>query len=630
MQPPSRRRAVPARGFGWALLLTLLAAATADAAPRRAVTLVSVGRPPASVHAGAKIALAAKVRNRTSRTRAASLRALLRGTGVKARGRVIGRKRLRGLRARRSAGFKIAARLPRALRAGRYRVTVCVRARGRRASCRRARGRMRVRPACRPSPAPAGPAPLAPVPKQVQPTPEPQPCRAPELPPCPAPSPSPSPSATPSPSGSPRGVVFQRVEGFGSSARVFDDPHVFDVVGAAPAMTAAQRGEVLDVLYRELGLSRVRPVQPETAEGVGIEPANDNGDPFAMDPAGFDFAGRRLDAHAAHVLGVRARGAPVAWNSPLNRESWMGVSTAADVAEYAEWLLAQVRRFAEQGARLDYVSVANEPSFSRNRMSGEFIRDVIKVLGPRLEAEGLLVPFVIPDDVRASAGAAKAATILADPQARRYVGALATHLYDEPVSNVAAMRDLAQRYGLPLWMSEFSVGAMSREGPPLTPEFEWALLMHELLVGYDVSAIDYLWGFIGAGKTETTLVTLEHTDTAYQGFRRTKVFYYFGQYSRFVRPGALRVSVSSSDPRVRVSAFYRGDERVLVAINPTGSAIATTLSAPDLAGVARLSPTRTSATENWATRAPVPVAGESASVTLPARSVTTLTGTNAP
>ena len=82
--------------------------------------------------------------------------------------------------------------------------------------------------------------------------------------------------------------------------------------------------------------------------------------------------------------------------------------------------------------------------------SGAFLRDVIKNLGPRLRVEGLDTMFVTPDDVRSSNGASKAAIILADPAARQYVGALATHLYDESVTNVSQMKALAVQYDLPL------------------------------------------------------------------------------------------------------------------------------------------------------------------------------------
>jgi O-glycosyl hydrolase len=313
--------------------------------------------------------------------------------------------------------------------------------------------------------------------------------------------------------------------------------------------------------------------------------------------------------------------------SPLNRDTWMGVQAgSADVQEYAEWMLAQVRRYDADGAPLDYISLANEPSYSRNTMSAEFIRDVIKALVPRLRAEGLLVPFVIPDDVRASDAAAKARIILADPAVRPYIGALATHLYDQPISNLAALQQLAQQYRLPLWMSEFTQSAMSSASLPSTP-LAWAQLMHTLLSTYNVSAIDYLWGFAGGSDPGGTLISLKTANGNYQGFTPNKAYYYFGQYSRFIRPGAQRVSVTTSQPDIQVSAYYRDTTRILVAINPTNTPITTRLTAPDLQNVTRMTPTRTTPTENWNTTTPLTVNNTTITITLEPQSTTTLTGT---
>lgn len=102
----------------------------------------------------------------------------------------------------------------------------------------------------------------------------------------------------------------------------------------------------------------------------------------------------------------------------------MGVTTEDDAAEYAEWLLAQVSRCAELGVELPYLSVANEPSYNRNTMTGEFIRDVIKVLGPMLRAAGFGTMIVLADDLNPTTTATVATPVLADEEARSYVGAL--------------------------------------------------------------------------------------------------------------------------------------------------------------------------------------------------------------
>ena len=575
--------ALPWLAAGLAVVLLWLVLSPEDGSSKPSMRLGRVVVTPRSAEPGDRIRVRSAIRNAAGvQRRARVVVSLSRTRGARSR-IVIARRLLKTLMPGSRGRFALGATVPRRLAPARYYVFACIRNRGGSGVCRLSRRRLRVVP--RVGGPPGGP-------------------------------------------GVPRGTVYQTIDGFGTSSRVFEDPHAFGVNGPAPPTTTAQRDAVFDALYVDLGLTRIRPVQPDTAAGpppIGIEPQNDNSDPNATDSSRFNFSGRRLDLHAAHVIRAKARGVTVAWTSPLNREVWMGVTTSQDAAEYAEWLLAQVRRFKQQGAPLDYISVANEPSYSRNTMSGKFIRDVIKNLGPRLAAEGLRVPFVVPDDVRASNSAAKASTILADPAARRYVGALATHLYDEPVTRVASMSSLAKTYGLPLWMTEFALGGMDTAGRGGQP-IDWTLLMHDLLVRYDLAAIDYFWGFSGVGE-EATLITLNYTGGTYTGFTRNKVYYYLGQYSRFVRPGAQRVSVSTSDDRIRISAYYRGDTRVLVAINPGDSSVTTRLTAPDLVGVSSMKPTRTSGTENWAALARVDVSAAGLTATLPARSVTTFSGT---
>ena len=424
-------------------------------------------------------------------------------------------------------------------------------------------------------------------------------------------------------------VRYQTMDGFGSSLRVFDDPHVFENFNpatrrAATILTPAQQGEVMDRLYRDLKLTRVRPVSPDTAVGAGIEPVNDNSNPNVTDLSKFNFAWKNLDAHTDYLVRARERGATTFFHSPLNRESWMGTTTLNDAAEYGEWLLAQVRRSAERGVRLPYLAVANEPSYGRNSMSGEFIRDVIKHVGPRLRAEGFDTMFVTTDDVRPSNAAAKARVVLADPVARQYVGALATHLYDESVTNVGQMKALAEQYQLPLWMTEFSMSGMPSAGRPANP-FAWASLMHDLISTYNVSAVDYMWGFFGEWEGNSSmLITLNNTGATYDGYTLNKTYYTTGQFSRFVEPGAERIKAQSTDATVQATAFLDDDgDLVIVAINNGALNQQTTFSLSGLAGFDRVDVVRTSGSENWATLAPVSVSGSGFSTVLPHNSVTT-------
>lgn len=430
-------------------------------------------------------------------------------------------------------------------------------------------------------------------------------------------------------------TAFQKMDGFGSSERAFDDPHVFNNFNAATmraqtTMTAAQQNAVMDKLYVDLRFTRVRPVCPETQSGVGIEPVNDNSDPNQSNLSSFNFAWKNLDVHMDYVARARQRGVTTWFVSPLNRETWMGTTSTNDVAEYAEWLLAQALRCQTLGHPLPYISVSNEPSYTRNTMSGAFIRDVIKLVGPKLRAAGLETRFVVPDDVRSSNAATKTQTIMSDPIARQYVGAMGTHLYDEPLSNLSQMQALAAQYSVPLWMTEYPLslaGSLGQGGGP----FDWCNLIHELLGTYNVSAVEYMWGFFGQWENKSQLVVLNHSTSGamnYTGYTLTKEYYVTGQYSRFVLPGSRRVLVSGDDATIKVTAFVNWPQLTIVAYNSNTSGNATVpFSIVGLPSIASVNAVRTSDTENWATLPEIAVSGSSFTTTLPHRSVTTFTAT---
>jgi O-glycosyl hydrolase len=90
--------------------------------------------------------------------------------------------------------------------------------------------------------------------------------------------------------------------------------------------------------------------------------------------------------------------------------------------------------------------------------------------------------------------------------------------------------------------------------------------MQQLLADDDVSAIDYMWGYFGDWD-RSQLIRLKVSGTTYTGFDMTKQYYVMGQYSRYVRPGAVRIAATSSDPDVKVAAFVDGAKPVVVVTN---------------------------------------------------------------
>jgi hypothetical protein len=74
--------------------------------------------------------------------------------------------------------------------------------------------------------------------------------------------------------------------------------------------------------------------------------------------------------------------------------------TESNPTEYVEWALALLRRWRTQGVEMPYFSILNEPGYVRSGIwSGQWIRDVTKLLGAKLEADGFSTKLVVPDDL---------------------------------------------------------------------------------------------------------------------------------------------------------------------------------------------------------------------------------------
>jgi O-glycosyl hydrolase len=409
---------------------------------------------------------------------------------------------------------------------------------------------------------------------------------------------------------------YQTMNGFGTSERVFDDPHLTNTFDAATQRGAviipqSAQAEILGKLYGELGLTRVRSVTE-----AGIEPSKGS----------FNFAWKRNDAHIEYVKQAMSYGLTTYFLSPVTLENWMDESNPQD---YVTHTMTILRRWKAQGVEPPYYSIINEPGFSRSGIwSGDWIKTVTISLGRQLKAEGFKTKLVIPDDVRASEAYNRASVVLADSEARSYIGALAFHLYDESINNVEKMKQLSDQYGIPLWMSEFYSGAMSTAGLP-ADALSWGDLMYQLISTYNVSAIDYMWGFFGQWDN-AQLISITHSGNSYTGYQLKKEYYVMGQYSRFVKAGALRISAQSSNSVLHVTAFTNPDHSVaIVAVNTGGTDTTTTFSLLGADGISSF-PTviRTSNNENWVTLPTVSIENNTFTINLKAKSITTLTSTS--
>lgn len=392
----------------------------------------------------------------------------------------------------------------------------------------------------------------------------------------------------------------QVIQGFGTSSRVWSDPHLANSSKTVVPPEAQQ--EILRALYGRLGLTRVRPVLDQ-----GVQKAP--GGPFA-------FGGKLADEHVAFVRQARAFGLKTVFPGPVYLEPWM---KADDPAPYVDWAIAMLQRWREQGVELELYAPLNEPYINGN-FPPSWFHDMVLQLGGRMRAAGFATRLVIPDDENPTAAYRRAVAVLSDPRARQYVGALAYHVYQWDRADMVRLRELATRYRLPVWMTEYS----SRRYADWSGAFDWAVRMHVLLTEGGVNAIDYMWGFFGSWVRTDTLASIDFADGLYRGVSYTPLYWITGQYSRYVRPGYVRVAATAASPSLLVSA-YKGPKRVVVVATNTGASeetVRVAIKGLRLRGVVR--GVRSSESEQWRSLSPLAPRNGTLDVSLPPHSVTTL------
>jgi O-glycosyl hydrolase len=395
------------------------------------------------------------------------------------------------------------------------------------------------------------------------------------------------------------GSSQQVIQGFGTSQRIWADPHLSKSTNTqVPASVQAQ---ILTALYGRLGLTRAR-----DSLNSGIE--NSKGAPF-------NFSATLTDGQAQYVKQAMRYGLRTYFPAPVYLEDWM---QPGDPAGYVDYAMAILQRFKQLGAEPPFYSVVNEPVITHD-FPPQWMHDVVIALGSRLKAAGFKTKLVIPDDENPTDAYRRAIAVLQDPQARQYVGALAYHIYKWDRGDMVKMRQLATQYKLPVWMTEY-------ESPGYTDwssSLDWAQRMHVLLTEGGVNAIDYLWGFFGSWVRTDTMISIDFQDGVFQSWSPTPIYWITGQYSRFVRPGYVRVSTSSSSGPVLASA-YKGPKRAVVVVtNTSGStqSIRVAVVGGKLAGA--IQPVQSSATEHWKSLSPMHARGGSFTATLPPQSITT-------
>jgi glucuronoarabinoxylan endo-1,4-beta-xylanase len=353
------------------------------------------------------------------------------------------------------------------------------------------------------------------------------------------------------------------------------------------------------------------------------------------------------EAQVRVMIEAKKRGVKYFWSACWSPPAWMkdthdvnngGHLLPEYYQAYAEMLSRYVREYKERfGIEIQAVSIINEPEVKAKYQSclwsGAQLRDFIKNnLGPTFARDHVTAQIMLPETSSWEHLETYADPVMADPEARRFVGIIAAHQYNQtfvsekqpkyPPATPLLRYTPAEAYGKQLWETEVSfIGG--------TPDasMNWgtgtALLIHNALVGAEVNAWTW-WAMLSTWNDNESLADLRG-----DSFIPTKRLFALGNFSKFVRPGfRMTAATHAPKPGVHVTSFRdpATGRFAIVVINDNTTDVSLHF---DVAGlrVQRLTPWVTSSTLDLVKQAEIPVSGGAFEVTLPAKSVTTYEGT---
>lgn len=258
---------------------------------------------------------------------------------------------------------------------------------------------------------------------------------------------------------------------------------------------------------------------------------------------------------------------------------------------WANYFAKFIKAYEAEGIPIWGLSIQNEPMAVQRWESciytAEEERDFLKDhLGPTLERAGLGDKKIIVWDHNRDLVFDRASVILSDPQANKYVWGTGFHWYEDwkdgkPMFN--NVNKVAQAY--PDKKLIFTEGCnegfnIDRINDPKLPERYAKAMINDFNNG-TVAWTDWnilLNEYGGPNHVGNFCFAPVHGDTNSGKLLFTNSYYYIGHFSKFIRPGAKRISSGTTSNALTATAFVNPDgSLVVVALNENNQAVKYTL-----------------------------------------------------
>jgi O-glycosyl hydrolase len=288
---------------------------------------------------------------------------------------------------------------------------------------------------------------------------------------------------------------------------------------------------------------------------------------------------------------------------------------------YADYLVQYAKDYAAAGVPLSYLGPENEstiaPPQDSMTMSPAQTANLMAILGTTLARSGLSTRAECCATIGWNYAQQFAAAIETDKAANTVTPLFTSHGYfvapDSPLRG----------WSKPVWQTEWAPFGFQPWDPAwddgsLSSGFTWAQNIYEGLTAANLGAFLYLWGASTTSQTgpNTGLVGVKGDTVATSG-----KLWAFASFSRFIRPGAVRIGTTTSDAGLEVSAFRNSDGSIaLVVLNSAHIPQVATFSLRGLRA-SHVTPYLTDTSHDLSSQTPISVRNSAFTATLPSRSL---------
>lgn len=239
----------------------------------------------------------------------------------------------------------------------------------------------------------------------------------------------------------------------------------------------------------------------------------------------------------------------------------------------ARYFMRYLEEYKKRGIVVDYLSLFNEPEEVYTKIKYAEIKVLLRDhVGPALLQSGLTTKLMMSEAPERKVAYDRYPIVLDDPAARKFVSVVGYHGYD--FKNYDKIAELEKKYSdLPFWMDElcyaYEAGYPKNKKLPIY-DFDDGDAWGNIIFN-DLEAGTSAWLYWNAILDETggpwavspvhgnpdpnaqhPVVIINKTthEITYTG-----TYYYLAHFSKFVRPGAVRLQTTGTAKGIRVMAF---------------------------------------------------------------------------